>query len=115
MSVKAEKTREKNTGHGTQTFFEGWIQWSIFKEYCERCRTYKQIIFKTHPTTKEMVLLTHTHLYGKIFNRFIDQIVETFEKLSASDQTRNMSDTSSDGWSRWLIISMIIMIISDYC
>ena len=32
------------------------------------------------------------HIY-----QIYDQIVETFEKLSASDQTRNMSDTSSDG------------------
>ena len=32
------------------------------------------------------------HIY-----QIYDQIVEEFEKLSASDQTRNMSDTSSDG------------------
>ena len=37
------------------------------------------------------------HIY-----QIYDQIVEEFEKLSASDQTRNMSDTSSDGMERMI-------------
>ena len=40
----------------------------------------------------EMCIRDREHIY-----QIYDQIVEEFEKLSASDQTRNMSDTSSDG------------------
>lgn len=93
---KGRENQGKNIGHCTQTFFEGWIQWSIFKEYCERCRTYNRGFYKYYPT-KEMLFDALTDPYMEHIYQIYDQIVETFEKLSASDQTRNMSDTSSDG------------------
>ncbi len=51
--------------------------------------------YPTNPT--EMLFDALTDPYMEHIYQIYDQIVETFEKLSASDQTRNMSDTSSDG------------------
>ena len=46
---------------------------------------------------KEALFDALTDPYMEHIYQIYDQIVEEFEKLSASDQTRNMSDTSSDG------------------
>ena len=52
--------------------------------------------YKYYPT-KEALFDALTDPYMEHIYQIYDQIVEEFEKLSASDQTRNMSDTSSDG------------------
>ena len=49
---------------------------------------------------KDAGLTTGAFPYMEHIYQIYDQIVEEFEKLSASDQTRNMSYTSSDGMER---------------
>lgn len=44
MSVKAEKTKEKILDTALRHFLKDGIQWSIFEEYCERCRTHNRSI-----------------------------------------------------------------------
>ena len=50
------------------------------------------------------------HIY-----QIYDQIVEEFEKLSASDQTRNMSDTSSDGMEQMCIRDRNTVVVNIAC
>ena len=52
--------------------------------------------YKYYPT-KEALFDALTDPYMEHIYQIYDQIIEEFEKLSASDQTRNMSDASSDG------------------
>lgn len=52
--------------------------------------------YKYYPT-KESLFDALTDPYMEHIYQIYDQIIEEFEKLSASDQTRNMSDASSDG------------------
>ena len=56
-----------------------------------------------------------TDPYMEHIYQIYDQIVEEFEKLSAMIRQGICRIHPVMGWSRWLIISMIIMIISDYC
>ena len=95
MSVKAEN-QGKNTGHGTQTFLKDGFSGASLRNIVKDAGLTTGAFYKYYPT-KEMLFDALTDPYMEHIYQIYDQIVETFEKLSASDQTRNMSDTSSDG------------------
>ena len=96
MSVKAEKTREKILDRALRHFLKDGFSGASLRNIVKDAGLTTGAFYKYYPT-KEMLFDALTDPYMEHIYQIYDQIVETFEKLSASDQTRNMSDTSSDG------------------
>lgn len=96
MSVKAEKTREKILDTALRHFLKDGFSGASLRNIVKDAGLTTGAFYKYYPT-KEMLFDALTDPYMEHIYQIYDQIVETFEKLSASDQTRNMSDTSSDG------------------
>lgn len=93
---KGRENQGKNIGHSTYTFFKRRIQWSIFEEYCEDAGLTTGAFCKYYPT-KEMLFDALTDPYVEHIYEIYDGILSEFEELSADEQTRNMSGTSSEG------------------
>ena len=96
MSVKAEKTREKILDTALRHFLKDGFSGASLRNIVKDAGLTTGAFYKYYPT-KEMLFDALTDPYMEHIYQIYDQIVEAFEKLSASDQTRNMSDTSSDG------------------
>ena len=96
MSVKAEKTREKILDTALRHFLKDGFSGASLRNIVRDAGLTTGAFYKYYPT-KEMLFDALTDPYVEYIYQIYDQIVEAFEKLSVSDQTRNMSDTSSDG------------------
>ena len=96
MSVNAEKTREKILDTALRHFLKDGFSGASLRNIVKDAGLTTGAFYKYYPT-KEMLFDALTDHYMEHIYQIYDQIVEAFEKLSASDQTRNKSDTSSDG------------------
>ena len=96
MSAKAEKTREKILDTALRHFLKDGFSGASLRNIVRDAGLTTGAFYKYYPT-KEMLFDALTDPYVEYIYQIYDQIVEAFEKLSVSDQTRNMSDTSSDG------------------
>lgn len=114
MSTKAEDTQKNILDTARKHFLRDGLTGASLRNIVKDAGLTTGAFYKYYPT-KESLFDALTDPYMEHIYQIYDQIIEEFEKLSASDQTRNMSMHPVMGWSRWLIISMIIMIISDCC
>ena len=96
MSTKAEDTQKNILNTARKHFLKDGLTGASLRNIVKDAGLTTGAFYKYYPT-KEALFDALTDPYMEHIYQIYDQIVETFEKLSASDQTRNMSDTSSDG------------------
>ena len=96
MSTKAEDTQKKILDTARKHFLKDGLTGASLRNIVKDAGLTTGAFYKYYPT-KEALFDALTDPYMEHIYQIYDQIVEEFEKLSASDQTRNMSDTSSDG------------------
>ena len=96
MSTKAEDTQKNILDTARKHFLEDGLTGASLRNIVKDAGLTTGAFYKYYPT-KEALFDALTDPYMEHIYQIYDQIVEEFEKLSASDQTRNMSDTSSDG------------------
>ena len=96
MSTKAEDTQKNILNTARKHFLKDGLTGASLRNIVKDAGLTTGAFYKYYPT-KEALFDALTDPYMEHIYQIYDQIVEEFEKLSASDQTRNMSDTSSDG------------------
>ena len=96
MSTKAEDTQKNILDTARKHFLKDGLTGASLRSIVKDAGLTTGAFYKYYPT-KEALFDALTDSYMEHIYQIYDQIVEAFEKLSASDQTRNMSDTSSDG------------------
>ena len=96
MSTKAEDTQKNILDTARKHFLKDGLTGASLRNIVKDAGLTTGAFYKYYPT-KEALFDALTDPYMEHIYQIYDQIVEEFEKLSASDQTRNMSDTSSDG------------------
>ena len=96
MSEKAERTREKILDTAIKHFLRDGFSGASLRSIVKDAGLTTGAFYKYYPT-KEMLFDALIDPYIEHIYEIYDGILADFEKLSASDQTRNMSDTSSDG------------------
>ena len=96
MSTKAEDTQKNILDTAKNHFLKDGLTGASLRNIVKDAGLTTGAFYKYYPT-KEALFDALTDPYMEHIYQIYDQIVEEFEKLSASDQTRNMSDTSSDG------------------
>ncbi len=101
MSTKAEDTQKTILDTAKKHFLKDGLTGASLRNIVKDAGLTTGAFYKYYPT-KEALFDAMTDPYMEHIYQIYDQIVEEFEKLSASDQTRNMSDTSSDGMERMI-------------
>ena len=96
MSTIAEDTQKNILDTARKHFLKDGLTGASLRNIVKDAGLTTGAFYKYYPT-KEALFDALTDPYMEQIYQIYDQIVEAFEKLSASDQTRNMSDTSSDG------------------
>ena len=96
MSTKAEDTQKNILDTARKHFLKDGLTGASLRNIVKDAGLTTGAFYKYYPT-KEALFDALTDPYMEHIYQIYDQIVEEFEKLSASDQTRNMSDTSSNG------------------
>ena len=96
MSTKAEDTQKNILNTARKHFLKDGLTGASLRNIVKDAGLTTGAFYKYYPT-KEALFDALTDPYMEHIYQIYDQIVEEFEKLSASDQTRNMSYTSSDG------------------
>ena len=99
MSTKAEDTQKNILNTARKHFLKDGLTGASLRNIVKDAGLTTGAFYKYYPT-KEALFDALTDPYMEHIYQIYDQIVEEFEKLSASDQTRNMSYTSSDGMER---------------
>ena len=91
MSVKAEKTKEKILDTALRHFLKDGFSGASLRNIVKDAGLTTGAFYKYYPT-KEM-------LFDALTDPYVEHIYEIYEfvELSADEQTRNMSGTSSDG------------------
>ena len=95
-TIKAEDTQKNILNTARKHFLKDGLTGASLRNIVKDAGLTTGAFYKYYPT-KEALFDALTDPYMEHIYQIYDQIVEEFEKLSASDQTRNMSDTSSDG------------------
>ena len=91
MSTKAEDTQKNILNTARKHFLKDGLTGASLRNIVKDAGLTTGAFYKYYPT-KEALFDALTDPYMEHIYQIYDQIVEEFEKLSASDQTRNMSD-----------------------
>ena len=96
MSTKAEDTEKNILNTARKHFLKDGISGASLRNIVKDAGLTTGAFYKYYPT-KEALFDALTDPYIEHIYQIYDRVVEDFEKLSAKEQTSNMSDTSGDG------------------
>lgn len=96
MSTKAEDTEKNILNTARKHFLKDGFSGASLRNIVKDAGLTTGAFYKYYPTT-EALFDALTDPYIEHIYQIYDRVVEDFEKLSAKEQTSNMSDTSGDG------------------
>lgn len=96
MSTKAEDTEKNILNTARKHFLKDGFFGASLRNIVKDAGLTTGAFYKYYPT-KEALFDALTDPYIEHIYQIYDRVVEDFEKLSAKEQTSNMSDTSGDG------------------
>lgn len=96
MSTKAEDTENNILNTARKHFLKDGFSGASLRNIVKDAGLTTGAFYKYYPT-KEALFDALTDPYIEHIYQIYDRVVEDFEKLSAKEQTSNMSDTSGDG------------------
>lgn len=96
MSTKAEDTEKNILNTARKHFLKDGFSGASLRNSVKDAGLTTGAFYKYYPT-KEALFDALTDPYIEHIYQIYDRVVEDFEKLSAKEQTSNMSDTSGDG------------------
>lgn len=96
MSTKAEDTEKNILNTARKHFLKYGFSGASLRNIVKDAGLTTGAFYKYYPT-KEALFDALTDPYIEHIYQIYDRVVEDFEKLSAKEQTSNMSDTSGDG------------------
>ena len=96
MSTKAEDTEKNILNTARKHFLKDGFSGASLRNILKDAGLTTGAFYKYYPT-KEALFDALTDPYIEHIYQIYDRVVEDFEKLSAKEQTSNMSDTSGDG------------------
>lgn len=96
MSTKAEDTEKNILNTARKHFLKDGFSGASLRNIVKDAGLTTGAFYKYYPT-KEALFNALTDPYIEHIYQIYDRVVEDFEKLSAKEQTSNMSDTSGDG------------------
>ncbi len=96
MSTKAEDTEKNILNTARKHFLKDGFSGASLRNIVKDAGLTTGAFYKYYPT-KETLFDALTDPYIEHIYQIYDRVVEDFEKLSAKEQTSNMSDTSGDG------------------
>jgi hypothetical protein len=96
MSTKAENTEKNILNTARKHFLKDGFSGASLRNIVKDAGLTTGAFYKYYPT-KEALFDALTDPYIEHIYQIYDRVVEDFEKLSAKEQTSNMSDTSGDG------------------
>ena len=96
MSTKAEDTEKNILNKARKHFLKDGFSGASLRNIVKDAGLTTGAFYKYYPT-KEALFDALTDPYIEHIYQIYDRVVEDFEKLSAKEQTSNMSDTSGDG------------------
>ena len=96
MSTKAEDTEKNILNTARKHFLKEGFSGASLRNIVKDAGLTTGAFYKYYPT-KEALFDALTDPYIEHIYQIYDRVVEDFEKLSAKEQTSNMSDTSGDG------------------
>lgn len=96
MSTKAEDTEKNILNTARKLFLKDGFSGASLRNIVKDAGLTTGAFYKYYPT-KEALFDALTDPYIEHIYQIYDRVVEDFEKLSAKEQTSNMSDTSGDG------------------
>lgn len=96
MSTKAEDTEKNILNTARKHFLKDGFSGASLRNIVKDAGLTSGAFYKYYPT-KEALFDALTDPYIEHIYQIYDRVVEDFEKLSAKEQTSNMSDTSGDG------------------
>ena len=96
MSTKAEDTEKTILNTARKHFLKDGFSGASLRNIVKDAGLTTGAFYKYYPT-KEALFDALTDPYIEHIYQIYDRVVEDFEKLSAKEQTSNMSDTSGDG------------------
>lgn len=96
MSTKAEDTEKNILNTARKHFLKDGFSGASLRNIVKDAGITTGAFYKYYPT-KEALFDALTDPYIEHIYQIYDRVVEDFEKLSAKEQTSNMSDTSGDG------------------
>ena len=96
MSTKAEDTEKNILNTARKHFLKDGFSGASLRNIVKDAGLTTGAFYKYYPT-KEALFDALTDPYIDHIYQIYDRVVEDFEKLSAKEQTSNMSDTSGDG------------------
>ena len=96
MSTKAEDTEKNILNTARKHFLKDGLSGASLRNIVKDAGLTSGAFYKYYPT-KEALFDALTDPYIEHIYQIYDRVVEDFEKLSAKEQTSNMSDTSGDG------------------
>lgn len=96
MSTKAEDTEKNILNTARKHFLKDGFSGASLRNIVKDAGLTTGAFYKYYPT-KEALFDALTDPYIEHIYQIYDRVVEDFKKLSAKEQTSNMSDTSGDG------------------
>lgn len=96
MSTKAEDTEKNILNTAKKHFLKDGFSGASLRNIVKDAGLTTGAFYKYYPT-KEALFDALTDPYIEHIYQIYDRVVEDFEKLSAKEQTSNMSDTSGNG------------------
>lgn len=96
MSEKAEKTRERILDTAIKHFLRDGFSGASLRSIVKDAGLTTGAFYKYYPT-KEMLFDALIDPYIERIYEIYDEIIDDFEKLSAHDQTNNMSNAADNG------------------
>lgn len=96
MSTKAEDTEKNILNTARKHFLKDGFSGASLRNIVKDAGLTTGAFYKYYPT-KEALFDALTDPYIEHIYQIYDRVVEDFEKLSAKEQTSNMSNTSGDG------------------
>lgn len=96
MSTKAEDTEKNILNTARKHFLKDGFSGASLRNIVKDAGLTTGAFYKYYPT-KDALFDALTDPYIEHIYQIYDRVVEDFEKLSAKEQTSNMSDTSGDG------------------
>lgn len=96
MSTKTEDTEKNILNTARKHFLKDGFSGASLRNIVKDAGLTTGAFYKYYPT-KEALFDALTDPYIEHIYQIYDRVVEDFEKLSAKEQTSNMSDTSGDG------------------
>lgn len=96
MSTKAQDTEKNILNTARKHFLKDGFSGASLRNIVKDAGLTTGAFYKYYPT-KEALFDALTDPYIEHIYQIYDRVVEDFEKLSAKEQTSNMSDTSGDG------------------